>query len=35
LTVQTEGNRQVRRVIDHYNLDVILAVGYRVHGRMG
>ena len=30
LTVQTEGSRQVRRATDHYNLDVILAVGYRV-----
>ena len=30
LIVQTEGNRQVRRAIDHYNLDAILAVGYRV-----
>lgn len=28
--VQTEGNRQVKRVIDHYNLDVIIAIGYRV-----
>ena len=27
LTVQTEGQRQVRRAIDHYNLDAILAVG--------
>jgi len=35
LTVQTEGNRQVRRAIDHYNLDVILAVGYRVRSHRG
>jgi len=28
--VQTEGERQVQRGIDHYNLDVILSVGYRV-----
>ena len=28
-TVQTEGD-QVSRLVDHYNLDVILAVGYRV-----
>lgn len=28
--VQTEGNRQVKREIDHYNLDVIIAIGYRV-----
>jgi len=25
--VQTEGSRQVSRVVDHYNLDAILAVG--------
>jgi hypothetical protein len=35
LTVQTEGRRQVRRAIDHYNLDVILAVGYRVRSHRG
>jgi hypothetical protein len=29
-TVQTEGNRRVERSIDYYNLDAILAVGYRV-----
>jgi hypothetical protein len=28
--VQTEGARQVARLVDHYNLDAILAVGYRV-----
>ena len=28
--VRQEGGRQVRRNIDHYNLDAILAVGYRV-----
>ena len=28
--VQTEGNRQVSRTVDFYNLDVIIAVGYRV-----
>lgn len=28
--VQTEGARQVGRLVEHYNLDVILAVGYRV-----
>ena len=28
--VQQEGKREVRRGIDHYNLDVIIAVGYRV-----
>ena len=30
LIVQTEGNREVSRQLDHYNLDVIIAVGYRV-----
>lgn len=29
--VQTEGNRQVSRKITHYNLDVIISVGYRVN----
>lgn len=29
LTVQSEGNRQVKRNIDHYNLDMIIALGYR------
>jgi hypothetical protein len=28
--VRQEGNRKVSRNIDHYNLDAILAVGYRV-----
>ncbi len=31
LAVQTEGNRQVQRNILHYNLDAIIAVGYRVN----
>lgn len=30
LLVRQEGNRQVRRNMDHYNLDVIIALGYRV-----
>lgn len=29
--VQTEGNRQVERNIDHYNLDAVISVGYRVN----
>ncbi len=29
--VQTEGEREVRREIDFYNLDAIIAVGYRVN----
>ncbi|MFP3043422.1 virulence RhuM family protein [Treponema primitia] len=32
-TVQTEGNRQVRRNKDYYNLDAIIAVGYRVNSK--
>ena len=35
LTVQTEGTRQVKREIDYYNLDMILAVGYRVRSHRG
>ena len=33
LLVRREGNRQVRRNIDHYNLDTIIAVGYRVNSK--
>jgi len=29
--VQTEGNRSVNRPIKHYNLDAIIAVGYRIN----
>lgn len=29
--VQQEGNRQVKRTMDYYNLDAIIAVGYRVN----
>ncbi len=32
-TVQQEGERQVRRTMDHYNLDAIIAVGYRVNSK--
>ena len=35
LTVQAEGGRQVRRRITHYNLDLILAIGYRVRSPRG
>ncbi len=35
LTVQTEGAREVRRGLDHYNLDMIIAVGYRVRSLRG
>lgn len=34
-TVQLEGNRQVTRERDYYNLDMILAVGYRVRSGVG
>jgi hypothetical protein len=33
--VQTEGVRQVSRLVDHFNLDAILAVGYRVRSHVG
>jgi hypothetical protein len=33
--VQTEGDREVSRLVDHYNLDVILSVGYRVRSARG
>ena len=29
--VQNEGNREVLRSLEHYNLDIILAVGYRTN----
>ena len=34
-TVQAEGNREVARNIDYYNLDVIISVGYRVKSQKG
>jgi len=34
-TVQTEGNRRVERQIEHYNLDAIISVGYRVNSLRG
>ena len=33
--VRQEGSRQVEREIEHYNLDVIISVGYRVKSRQG
>ena len=35
LTVQTEGVRAVQRSVEYYNLDVILAIGYRVRSHRG
>jgi len=35
LTVQTEGSRSVQRSIEYYNLDMILAIGYRVRSHRG
>lgn len=35
LTVQTEGKREVKRKLIQYNLDLILAIGYRVRSPRG
>lgn len=35
LQVRPEGTRQVQRALKHYNLDMILAVGYRVRSQRG
>lgn len=32
-TVQIEGNRQIKRNIEYYNLDMIISVGYRVNSQ--
>lgn len=34
LLVRTEGTRQVKRNIDHYNLDMVIALGYRVQSQI-
>ena len=34
LLVRNEGARQVKRNIDHYNLDIVIAVGYRVQSQV-
>ena len=33
--VRSEGRRAVSREVDHYNLDVIISVGYRVKSLRG
>ena len=33
LTVQKEGNREVKRAIKYYSLDAVLSVGYRVKSK--
>ena len=34
-TVQKEGQREITRNIDYYNLDMIISVGYRVKSKNG
>ena len=34
-TVQKDGNREVERQVEYYNLDVIISVGYRVKSQRG
>jgi death-on-curing family protein len=34
-TVQMEGKRRVERVIEFFNLDVIISIGYRVNSKQG
>lgn len=34
LLVRQEGNHQEKRSIDHYNLDMIIALGYRVQSQV-
>jgi death-on-curing family protein len=34
-TVQLESGREVSRLIEHYNLDAIISVGYRVNSKRG
>lgn len=33
-TVQQEGNRNVSRELDYYNLDMIIALGYRINSKI-
>ncbi|MDO9184806.1 MAG: RhuM family protein [Bacteroidia bacterium] len=34
-TVQTEGKKKVTRELDHYNLDLIISIGYRINSKQG
>ncbi|MBI1837903.1 MAG: virulence RhuM family protein [Flavobacteriia bacterium] len=34
-TVQKEGKREVERIIEYFNLDLIISVGYRVNSKRG
>ena len=33
-TVQTEGSRKVEREVEHYNLDMVIALGYHVQSQV-
>src|SRR6266849_8299890 len=33
--VRMEGKREVRRIVDHYNLDMIISIGYRINSIRG
>jgi len=33
LTVRKEGNREVSREVEHYNLDMIISLGYRINSK--
>jgi hypothetical protein len=33
-TIQSEGKRQVEREIEHYNLDMIISLGYRINSKI-
>ena len=35
MTVQKEGNRDIKRELEYYNLEMIIAVGYRVRSHRG
>ena len=31
--VRFEGNRKIKRLVTHYNVDIMIAIGYRVHSK--